>query len=187
MRYSREDIIRKFMKGEKLKYIFFWGHSPSPDGNITKTCFSQWFICRFSVDGMEYSTAEQYMMSQKALLFGDTETNAEIMSAKHPKQFKELGRKVKHFDEKLWNEHKTDIVIKGNYAKFSQNERLKEFLINTGKRVIVEASPYDKIWGIGMKADSENITNPENWKGKNLLGFCLMEVRDMLTEGNNND
>lgn len=187
MKYSLNDTVERFRKGEALKYIFFWGHTPSPDGSITKTCFSQWYECRFTVDGVEYHTAEQYMMSQKALLFGDTEINKEIMSAKHPKQFKSLGRRIKNFNEKTWNENKTDIVIKGNYAKFSQNAEFKEFLLKTGRRIIVEASPYDKIWGIGMKGSSSGINNPENWHGENLLGFCLMEVRDMIAEEKEND
>ncbi|MDE5557354.1 MAG: NADAR family protein [Ruminococcus sp.] len=187
MKYSVKNISDRFNKKEKLKYVFFWGHTPSPDGTITKTCFSQWYNCKFTVDGVEYSTAEQYMMSQKALLFGDTEINKEIMSAKHPKQFKELGRKIRNFNEKIWNDNKTDIVIRGNYDKFSQNPELKDFLLKTGKRILVEASPYDKIWGIGMTADDSRVYNPFEWNGENLLGFCLMEVRDMLLEENKND
>lgn len=183
MKYSVDSVCERFNKKEKLKYVFFWGHTPSD--TITKSCFSQWYDCRFTVDGVEYHTAEQYMMSQKALLFGDTEVNKEIMSAKHPKQFKAFGRKIRNFDEKIWNENKTDIVIKGNYAKFSQNPELKEFLRGTGKRILVEASPYDKIWGIGMQANDKGVENPLNWNGENLLGFCLMEVRDMLEENKN--
>lgn len=187
MKYSRNIIEEKFRKKEKLKYMFFWGHTPSADGTITKSCFSQWYNCRFTVDGTEYRTAEQYMMSQKALLFGDEKINAEIMKAGHPKEFKALGRRISGFDEKIWNDNKTDIVIRGNYAKFSQNPELKDFLLGTNKRVIVEASPYDKIWGIGMSADNSSVNNPLQWQGENLLGFCLMEVRDMLAEGNAND
>lgn len=185
MKYTIESICDKFRRKEKIKYIFFWGHQPSV--TITKSCFSQWYNCRFSVDGVEYHTAEQYMMSQKALLFGDTAVNTEIMQANHPKQFKDLGRKISGFNEKIWNDNKTDIVIRGNYAKFSQNPELKKFLLNTGNRVLVEASPYDRIWGIGMSADNSGIDNPLNWQGENLLGFCLMEVRDMLLEENSND
>ncbi|MCM1314202.1 MAG: NADAR family protein [Prevotella sp.] len=187
MKYSVKNVCERFNKKEKLKYVFFWGHTPSPDGTLTKTCFSQWYACKFTVDGIEYSTAEQYMMSQKALLFGDAEINKEIMSAKHPKQFKALGRKIRNFNEKIWNDNKTDIVIRGNYAKFSQNPEFKEFLLKTGNRIIVEASPYDKIWGIGMPANSSGIENPTTWNGENLLGFCLMEVRDMLQEEHKND
>ncbi len=187
MRYTVESVCDRFRRKEKIKYIFFWGHTPSGDGSITKSCFSQWFDCKFTVDGVEYRTAEQYMMSQKALLFGDKKINAEIMKAGHPKQFKELGRRISGFNEKLWNDNKTDIVIRGNYAKFSQNPELKYFLLGTNKRILVEASPYDKIWGIGMSADDSRAMNPLQWQGENLLGFCLMEVRDMLSEENKND
>lgn len=180
MKYTREIIEEDFRRKEKIKYIFFWGNTPSYDGSITKTCLSQWFDCRFTVDGVEYSTAEQYMMAQKALLFGDEKIYAEIMNAVHPKQFKEFGRRISGFSEEIWNQHKTDIVIKGNIAKFSQNEKLKYFLLNTNKRVLVEASPYDKIWGIGMDYKDTRCENPTLWNGENLLGFCLMEVRDII-------
>lgn len=180
MKYSRELIIDKFRRKEKIKYIFFWGHTPSCDGSVTKACFSQWYDCRFSSDGIVYNTAEQYMMAQKALLFGDAVIYDEIMSACHPKQFKDLGRRIQGFDENIWNQNKCGIVISGNLAKFSQNPELEAFLLNTGERVLVEASPYDKIWGIGLSADDSKCQNPELWNGENLLGFCLMEVRDLL-------
>lgn len=179
MKYNREMIIEKFNTKEKLKYVFFWGHTQK-DNEITKTCFSQWYPCTFVVDGITYYTAEQYMMAQKALLFQDEDIFHEIMEAKHPKEYKALGRKIRGFDEKVWNEKKGQIVIEGNYAKFSQNESLKEFLLTTGNRVLVEASPYDKVWGIKLAANTPNIENPTIWKGENLLGFALMEVREML-------
>lgn len=180
MKYTRDIITERFDNGEKMKFVFFWGHKPSADGSITKSCFSQWFDCRFTVEGVEYSTSEQYMMAQKALIFGDNMIYSEIMNASHPNTFKSLGRKISGFDEKIWNENKTDIVIKGNTAKFSQNQELKEFLLGTNDRILVEASPYDKIWGIGMSEKDSGIMNPNCWQGENLLGFCLMEVRDII-------
>ena len=93
-----------------------------------------------------------------------------------------LGRKVKNFDEKKWNETKYSIVFAGNLLKFSQDENLKDFLLSTKNDIIVEASPYDKIWGMGMSADDEFVENPTRWKGENLLGFALMEVRDELSK-----
>ena len=122
------------------------------------------------------------MMAQKALLFNDNEIFNEIMKANHPKEYKELGRKIKNFSDLKWNENKYQIVLKGNIAKFSQNEKLKAFLLNTGIKILVEASPYDKIWGIGLSADQENIENPLTWNGENLLGFALMEVRDLISK-----
>lgn len=181
MRYNIEYVNEKCCAGEKIKFLFFWGHTEKGD-EITKACFSQWYPCSFEIDKVTYNTAEQYMMAQKAVLFGDEDILKAIMAAKHPKEFKELGRKIHNFSEKIWNEHKCRIVIDGNYAKFSQNPKLRQFLMQTNTRILAEASPYDKIWGIGMSANNEKIENPLMWKGQNLLGFALMEVRDMLEE-----
>ncbi|MDE6579498.1 MAG: NADAR family protein [Ruminiclostridium sp.] len=183
MKYTKEALIEKYNSGEKIKFLFFWGHTPSFNGTVTKACFSQWWDCRFTVDGTEYHTAEQYMMSQKAVLFSDEKVRQEIMEAVHPKQYKALGRKISGFKQEIWDSNCREIVIKGNLAKFSQNESLKSFLLNTKDRVLAEASPYDKIWGIGMSKDDKDCENPLLWKGENFLGFCLMEVRDLLREG----
>ena len=121
------------------------------------------------------------MMAEKARLFGDIETSKKILMAKHPHDAKLLGREVKNFDPKVWNDHKFSIVVKGNYFKFSQDEELKVFLVGTKNRVLVEASPRDAIWGIGMSQDDEGVNNPNVWKGQNLLGYALMEVRDQLS------
>jgi len=102
------------------------------------------------------------------------------MSEKEPKQFKALGRKIKGFDHNIWNKNKVNIVVKGNVAKFSQNKKLKDFLLSTGDKVLVEASPEDIIWGIGFGEEDSEARNPRAWKGENLMGFALMEVRDML-------
>ena len=180
MEYTIESIQKEFNQGKKMKYIFFWGHQPSKDGSITKSCFSQWWSCKFEIDGEYYHSAEQYMMAEKAKLFEDYEIRKQILESKHPKQVKSLGRMVKGFKEDIWSEKCFDIVKKGNMAKFSQNKELLEFLIKTKQRVLVEASPVDKIWGIGLGVDENQIENPLTWKGKNLLGFALMEVRDEL-------
>ena len=147
---------------------------------IGKTCFSQWYEIDFEVDGHKYNCAEQYMMAQKAWLFKDYEIFGKILDATDPKEIKALGREVKNFDPKVWSQHKFAIVVKGNFSKFGCNPELKEFLLSTGDKVLVEASPYDKIWGIGMKEGTPGIENPANWKGENLLGFALMEVREEL-------
>ncbi|AWI04220.1 NADAR family protein [Clostridium drakei] len=180
MKYTIDNLKQDFQKGKRIKYLFFWGHQPSKDGSITKTCLSQWWKANFVVDENSYCCMEQYMMAEKARLFKDNETLDEIMKSSHPKQMKTLGRKVKNFDEELWIKSRYSIIVKGNYAKFTQNENLKEFLIQTKDRVLVEASPYDRIWGIGMSKDDHNIENPLCWKGLNLLGFALMEVRDKI-------
>lgn len=178
MKYSVEKLIQEGIERKKEDYVFFWGHRKTK--KISKSCFSQWYEIDFEVDGHKYNCAEQYMMSQKAWVFKDLETFGKILDATDPKEIKTLGRQVKNFDGKKWNEHKFEIVKKGNLAKFGDNAELKEFLLSTGDKIIVEASPYDKIWGIGMKDITPGIENPVNWRGQNLLGFALMEVRDIL-------
>ena len=182
MKYNIDDIRKKYQSNERLKYLFFWSHRPSKDGQITKNCLSQWWECDFEVDGTLYRSAEQFMMAEKARLFGDLLIREQIFQSKHPKQAKELGRKVSGFKQDIWINERYDIVKRGNLAKFSQNAELKEFLLKTGNRVLVEASPVDKIWGIGLSADDKDIENPHKWQGLNLLGFALMEVRDELED-----
>lgn len=178
--YSLESVQKNFKRGKKMKYMFFWGHQPSSTGKIIKSCFSQWWKSDFIIDGQKYSSMEKYMMAEKARLFGDEEILEEIMSTNDTKKIKALGRKVRNFDDALWDENKYSIVLKGNFAKFAQNEEMRDFLLETKERIIVEASPYDKVWGIGMSADDEKVENPLMWKGENLLGFALMEVRDEI-------
>ena len=120
------------------------------------------------------------MMAGKARIFGDPETEKKVLQSSHPKQAKELGRKVRGFDESTWIRERYRLVVDGNLAKFSQNANLTQVLLGTGKRVLVEASPYDTIWGIGLAADHPNAEKPALWKGLNLLGFALMEVRSIL-------
>jgi hypothetical protein len=133
-----------------------------------------------TIDGIEYNCCEQYMMHQKALTFGDTETAELIMKAKHPKDQKALGRQVKNFDKAKWDTVSIGIVYKGNYAKFSQNVELADELLATGNKIMVEASPYDTIWGIGMGEKEPGINDPANWRGLNLLGWSIMLVRKEL-------
>lgn len=180
MKYNNDWLRDKYNTGEQLKYIFFWGHQPSKDGTITKTCFSQWWMAPFKVDGITYPTAEHWMMAGKARLFNDTSIIEKILQADTPGAVKQLGREIKNFEPSIWDEQKFSIVVTGNQHKFSQHKDLKTFLLNTGDRVLVEASPVDTIWGIGMAADHADITNPLLWKGENLLGYALMEVRDKL-------
>ena len=174
MKYNIDTIA------PESKFLFFWGHQPSKDGTITKTCFSQWWLSSFKVNGMTYKTAEHWMMAKKAELFNDNEVLDKIIKANSPAEAKKLGRQVKNYDDAIWLENRFEIVKEGNYHKFSQNPDLKAFLLNTDERVIVEASPVDPIWGIGMAGDHKDVLNPAKWKGLNLLGFALMEVRDEL-------
>lgn len=179
-RYSIEQIRKAFSKGEKLNYILFWKPQPSSDGSITKSCFSQWWKSDFLSIVDTYCCMEQFMMANKAELFGDNEIREQILQCSDPKQIMALGRKVRNFDETVWNEVKYSIILNGNYLKFTQNPELREFLLSTGDSVLVEASPYDGIWGIKMSQTDENVLNPCRWRGENLLGFALMEVRDEI-------
>lgn len=178
MKYTLQNTIERFRRKEKLKFLFFWGHTVKEE--VTKSCFSQWFPCQFEDNGIIYKTAEHFMMANKAKLFNDNETLEEILKSNSPNQAKNLGRKVKNFNHEIWDNNKYQIVKKANILKFSQNQDFKEFLLSTSDKIIVEASPYDKIWGIGMLESDENIKNPLLWNGENLLGFALMEVRDEL-------
>ena len=182
---SRDELILAMQRGLRPRWGFFWGHVPSKDGTVTKSCFSQWWSGHpFVVDGVRYATAEHFMMAEKARLFRDNDTLTEILAARSPALAKKLGRQVTSFDDKVWLRHRWDIVVQGNTAKFAQHEALRTFLLLTGDRVLVEASPYDRIWGIGMAATDPNVEKPESWKGLNLLGFALMEVRSRLRDIN---
>lgn len=173
-----ENLRSRFNRGERLKYVFFWGHQPSKNGDITAACFSQWYGATFVVDGERYPTAEHFMMAEKAALFGDQDARARILKAPNPGAAKALGREVLGFDEALWVENRFDIVVRANRHKFEQNPDLQQFLLGTGSRILVEASPVDRIWGIGLAQDDEKASNPNLWRGLNLLGFALMQVRD---------
>lgn len=151
------------------KHIFFWNG-----------IYSQWHLSNMIIDRVEYNSCEQYMMHQKALLFGDNEMAEEIMKEKNPREQKKFGRQIKNFDKAVWDKNCFAIVYEGNYAKFTQNKDLKEQLLATGDKILVEASPYDNIWGIGMGEDENGIDNPSYWLGLNLLGFAITTVRNQI-------
>lgn len=176
---TREDLVNYINHGNRVKFVFFWGHT-KPKSGVSKSCFSQWYESSFEIDGINYQTAEHYMMAHKALLFGDNESAQKAVSASNPGEAKKIGREVQGFIDSRWLEHRFEIVVNANIEKFKQNSELKEFLLGTGNRVLVESSPVDKIWGIGLASDNQSIENPNLWRGLNLLGFALMEVRDQL-------
>ncbi|WP_207435042.1 NADAR family protein [Sabulibacter ruber] len=178
MEYHLDWLLEKYEAGDSLKYIFFWGQKGAINQPVGKHCFSQWYVAPFKVDGIEYKTTEHWMMAHKALLFEDVETYESIISCASPGEAKELGRMVKNFDQEVWEENRFEIVKEGNLHKFSQHPALKEYLLSTKSRILVEASPVDFIWGIGLPKDYGQIENPYHWRGLNLLGFALMEVRN---------
>lgn len=180
MKYNKSQIISQNRKLTKDDFVFFWGHEDRSKG-VSKVCLSQWYQCSFIVDGQYYNCAEQYMMAEKARIFGDEETRQQILAEYSQLAMKKLGRKVRNYDDDIWKKSRFDIVVKGNMAKFSQNAKLISFLMSTGDKIIAEASPKDNIWGIGLEETSPEAISPDKWLGENLLGFALMEVRDALS------
>lgn len=158
----------------------FYGHQPRADGRLADSCFSQWWPCRFVVDGVSFVTAEQLMMAGKARLFGDREALAQILAEPNPSKAKALGRLVRGFDETIWARHRFELVAFGSHAKFSQDPALEAYLRSTAGEILVEASPRDRLWGIGLGRDNPNVKEPAKWRGQNLLGFALVHAREVL-------
>lgn len=153
-------------------FVLFWRETSWP---------SQWFACSFQdTQGNVYGCCEQYMMAEKARLFGDAECLAQILAEPHPAKQKALGRAVRGFDDAVWCAHREDIVYNGNLLKFSQNDDLRQLLLETGARRIAEASPTDRIWGIGLGASDPAARDERQWRGANLLGNALERVRATL-------
>ncbi|MGE0786398.1 MAG: NADAR family protein [Sandaracinaceae bacterium] len=175
------DTLRTWVRdGHSLDYLLFWGHRQKRVGAPDASCLSQWFPARFVVEGITYPTAEHWMMAGKARLVRDDAMLDAILRAGEPGEAKALGRRVAGYDDAAWAAARSALVVDGNVAKFSQNPTLEAFLLNTGRRVLVEASPRDRIWGIGMGASNPDAKDPMKWRGTNLLGFALMETRVRL-------
>ncbi|MFI9749605.1 NADAR family protein [Streptomyces collinus] len=177
---SQEALIRVVRAGARVGYLHFWGHRPRPDGRIGASCLSQWWPAPFTVDGVAYATAEHWMMAAKARLFEDAAAERAALAAGHPAEAKKAGRLVRGFDEAVWARERFRIVVEGSVHKFGAHPELLAYLLGTGDRVLVEASPVDRVWGIGLAADDEAAMDPERWRGPNLLGFALMEARERL-------
>lgn len=185
LQISRDSFLKQ--NGIEEKYCFFWG---------PESCFSQWFPSRFvgeSIiwdkksfllgllpENIEFTSAEQYMIYHKAILFLDRESALKILSSNNPKIQREIGRKVQNFDQNTWNFYRSAIVYWGNEKKFTQSFELRAQLYSTSGTTLVEASPYDRLWGIGEKKDSPNATNRLTWLGQNLLGELLTALRVRL-------
>jgi len=164
--------------------LYFYGHT---NRSGQKKVLSNWYQCKFidPHDAQSYLTTEQYMMAKKAQLFKDDDSYMSIMNTSSPYEAKMLGRKVKNFNQDIWNKNAKNIVICGCYIKFTESEILKTFLLSTGDRTLVEASPNDKIWGIGISLLEAKSGKP--WNGTNWLGECLMKVRELIKNNENID
>ena len=169
-------------KTNNMEYTYFWKN---------KSPLSQWYgdwmsknsttyDGSFEVGVFKYRTAEHYMMAEKALLFNDYEACHKILNEKHPRDVQKEGRLISNFDQAKWDEHKEEIVYQGNYAKFSQHGDLRRKLLNTADTILVEASPHDSIWGIGLDEMEAKTMEEKYWPGLNLLGKVLMRVRAQL-------
>lgn len=177
---TREILLTEIALEKNFEYLLFYGARVAADGSISETCCSQWYPAKFTVDGVDYPTAEHFMMAEKARAFRDDESLAKILQSKSPADAKALGRKVRNFDSTLWAKQSFQIVVSANIAKFSQNEKLAAWLRISAPKILVEASPTDKIWGIGMAVSDPHAKDPVKWRGRNLLGFALTRVRDEL-------
>ncbi|GAB3174971.1 NADAR family protein [Myceligenerans halotolerans] len=177
---SVDELIAHLGSGATVKYLHFWGHSPEADGRLGRGCLSQWWPSPFAVDGVTYRTAEHWMMAEKAHLFHDAEAEQAAVDAANPALAKAAGRTVQGFDDLVWERARFEIVVRGSVHKFSSTPELRTYLVSTGERVLMEASPRDRIWGIGMGARNENAERPNSWRGHNLLGFALMRARARL-------
>jgi hypothetical protein len=187
---TREDLVTALEAGRAagagmaepaaVKWLFFWGHTPKESAAIGSWVLSQWWPCHFTVDGLRYASSEHWMMAEKARIFGDGDTLSAILDAATPAEAKKLGRLVRGFDDALWKTACFEAVVRGNVHKFGQDADLRKYLLGTANRVLVEASPRDQVWGIGLGAASERATDPRQWRGRNLLGFALMEARSRL-------
>ena len=168
---NKKELLKLDPEGKKFGYYFFW------NGFL-----SQFHPSPFVVNGIKYPAAEYWMMAEKARCFDDQETLKAILKAARPIDAKNLGRSVRNYNEQKWENKRYSVVIQGNIYKFSRNKHLRDMLMDTGEQVLVEASPTDKIWGIGLAETHPNARVPCKWPGKNLLGFALMEVRDYFKD-----
>jgi len=179
----RTELAARAQRGERFKFLCFWGATPERPGQIDRACLSQWYESPFVEDGLTFATAEHYMMHGKAKLFGDATIAARVLADPRPAVAKKLGREVRDFDEARWIEHRFPLIVRGNILKFGQHAELGAFLQRTGAKVLVEASPTDRIWGVGLAANDDAIEDPARWRGLNLLGFALMKARTALATG----
>lgn len=151
-------------------------HNPNEENGY----LSNWYPTHFTVDGIEFSSMEQFMMYQKACCFHDASVANEILGTNDVAEIKKLGREVHGYDENTWNGVRQIVVYEGLKAKFSQNAELKAKLVDTGEAILAECAVRDQIWGIGLSMRDSNRLDRSKWKGKNLLGYALMMVREQL-------
>jgi ribA/ribD-fused uncharacterized protein len=176
-----DELRQREVHGGSFELLFFSGYQPLPNGKIGTSCLSQWWTAPFEIDGDLYATAEHYVMVAKARLFGDEAMAAHILASSAPEEALDLGREVRGFEQSVWAAARYDIVVAANRAKFTARPELGVYLTqHTGQKILVHANPGDQLWGIGLAPNDIRARKPTEWRGRNLLGFALMEVRDEL-------
>lgn len=166
---------------DQIDQEFVCFHKPEEENGY----LSNWYQSKFSYRGTSFTSVEQYMMYRKAIMFGDTAVRNRILSTSDVAEIKQLGRSVRNYNEKFWGGQRQLIVYQGLLAKFAQNDDLRLQLLNTGTAVLAECAVTDKIWGIGLSMDDDHRFLIDQWQGSNMLGFSLMQVRNMLQETRN--
>lgn len=174
-----EALASRVEAGERFVFTLFYSHKRDEPG-VGKGCLSNWWPCSFALDGRVWSSTEQWMMFEKARLFEDRDRMQAIADTTDPGRIKSLGREVRPFGEVSWAARRYEVMLRGLKAKFSQDNALAAFLRSTGDSVLAEASPTDRVWGIGRRESDPGADDPRQWRGANLLGFALIEVRDGL-------
>ncbi|QSB03845.1 NADAR family protein [Natronoglycomyces albus] len=178
-----DTLTSQIEVGRDFEFIFFWDYLDNHGGNLVPGCLDQWWPAPIEADGQRFATAEHFMMWHKAMMFEDVGIAGQILRSTNPAQAQQLGRHVADFDESVWASVRNDVVVAGNFAKFSQHRPLRDFLMSTGESILVEASSDDTLWGIGLAIDDPRRGDVWQWTGQNRLGFALMAVRDYLRRG----
>jgi len=179
MKYDVVWLKRQYDSGVRPSFLFFSVKSDEI-ASSEQTVLSQWYPSPFHVLGEGYAHAAHWMMVQKAKLFGDHRAVSDLFSGTENQAILKRGRNIEGFDQARWDAVKYDIVVQGNLHKFSQHKALQAYISGTHPWVLTEANPEDAVWGIGMRENAPGARNPHCWNGLNLLGFALMEVRDIL-------
>ena len=172
----KKDIIKDKLtiSGEETDAVYF--HLPDePNGYL-----SNWYISPFDLDGQHFTSVEQYIMYRKCMAFGDTVSAAAVLQTSDTARQQGIGRQAAGYIDSVWAGKRQMIVVRGLLAKFSQNEELKQKLLHTDDAILVECAGSDKIWACGIRLNDDRRRDAANWTGMNILGFALMEVRDML-------
>jgi len=178
---SLGELQQCLRNGGNAKFMFFWGHKPGPQGTIGKACFCQTWPSQFLVGGQLFPTAAHCIAATKAQLFNDRKTLTAIQATADPSEAIALANRTHGLDERMWARHRYAAFVAANHEKFSQNIVLGAYLVATGVQVLAEANPDDNVSGIGLAENDADASTPQRWPGQNVLGFALMEVRDLLS------